>query len=60
MVQWLTSLEIDTANNVQILDGIVCISHGANTLTKDRNSPIIPPATEAQLAGTVEYISAEV
>ena len=37
VVQWLPSKEIDTANQVQILDETVRISHNTNTLEKGKN-----------------------
>ena len=42
VVSWLSSLEMDTATRVQILDETDCISHSTNTLGKGMN-PIIPP-----------------
>ena len=39
---WLSSLEIDRATRVQILDNAVCISHGANILGKYLNPTILP------------------
>ena len=44
VVQWLSSLEMDTATRVQILDETVGVSHCANTLRKGMNSIILPPA----------------
>ena len=35
---------MDTATRVQILDEIDCISHSTNTLRKDMNPIILPPA----------------
>ena len=35
---------MDTANRVQILDEVVCISHIADTLGKTRDSTILFPA----------------
>ena len=45
MVQ-LSSLEIDTATRIQILDEAVCISDSTNTLEKGMNSTILPTALE--------------
>ena len=42
VVQSLSSLEMDTVTQVQILDETDCISHSTNTLGKGMN-PIIPP-----------------
>ena len=35
---------MDTANQVQILDETVCMSHSTNTLGKGINPTILPPA----------------
>ena len=43
MMQWLPSLEIDTASQVQILDESVCISHCTNTLKKGMNPITLSP-----------------
>ena len=40
VVWWLSSLEMDTVAQVQILDETDCISHRTDTLMKDMN-PII-------------------
>ena len=45
IVLWLLSWEIDTANQVQILDKAVCISYCANTLGKVINPIILAPVT---------------
>ena len=37
---WLSSLEIDLATRVQILEEAICIWHTANTLWNDMNSLI--------------------
>ena len=37
----LSSFEVDSATEVQVLDEVVCISHHVNTLRNGRN-PIIP------------------
>ena len=44
LVSWLSSLEMDTATRVQILDETDCISHSTNTLGKGMNPIILPPA----------------
>ena len=44
VVKWLSSLEMDTATRVQILDETDCISHSTNTLGKGVNPIIFPPA----------------
>ena len=44
VVKWLSSLEMDTATRVQILDQTDWISHSANTLRKGMNPIILPPA----------------
>ena len=44
IVKWLSTLEMDTVNQDQILDETVSISHGANTLRKGMNPTILPPA----------------
>ena len=44
-LRWLSSLEVDTATRVQILDDTDCISHSTNTLGKGMNPIILPPAT---------------
>ena len=44
MVLWLSSLEMDTATRVQILDETDCISHSIDTLGKGMNPIILPPA----------------
>ena len=36
--------EMDTVTRVQILDETDCISHSTNTLGKDMNPIILPPA----------------
>ena len=36
--------EMNTATRVQILDETDCISHSTNTLEKDMNQVILPPA----------------
>ena len=46
MVQWLMLWEMDTANQVQILEESVCISYRANTLEKGLNPNILPPAMD--------------
>ena len=40
----LSSLEVDTAARVQILNEAVCVSHSANTLGKSMNPTILPTA----------------
>ena len=42
MVKWLSSLEMDTATRVQILDQTNCISHSTNTLGKKYESSYYP------------------
>ena len=44
VVLWLSSKEMDTATRVQILDETDSISHSTNTLGKDMNPIILPPA----------------
>ena len=44
VVQLLSSKEMDTATQVQILDVTDCISHITNTLGKGINPIILPPA----------------
>ena len=44
MEQWLPSLEIDMAAQVQILVKAVCILHWTNTLGKVMNPTILLPA----------------
>ena len=44
VVLWLSSLEMDTATRVQILDLTDCISHSTNTLGEGMNPIILPPA----------------
>ena len=44
MVKWSSSLDMDTATRVQILDQANCISHSTNTLRKGMNPIILPPA----------------
>ena len=44
VVQLLSSLEMDTATRVQMLDEADCISHCTNTLGKGMNQIILPPA----------------
>ena len=44
MVSWLSSQEVDRTKRVQILDEAVCISHSGDTLCKDVNPSILPPA----------------
>ena len=39
-----SSLEMDTATRVQILDETDCISHSSNTLGNGMNPIILPPA----------------
>ena len=41
---WLSSLEMDSKTQVQILDETDCISHSANTLKKGINPIILLPA----------------
>ena len=41
---WLSSQEMDTETQVQILDKFVYISHSTNTLGKGMNAPILPSA----------------
>ena len=36
----------ETVTPIQILDKVVCISHSANTLGKDMNPTIFPPAID--------------
>ena len=43
-LQWLSSQEMNTAIRVQNLDETDCISHSTNTLEKDMNPIILPPA----------------
>ena len=42
VVQWLSSLDMDTATRVQILDLTDCISHSTNTLGKGMNLKYSP------------------
>ena len=44
VVNWLSSLDMDTATRVQILDESDCISHSTNTLGKGMNPIILPLA----------------
>ena len=44
----LSSLEMDTVMQVQILNEAVCISHNPNTLGKNMNPIILPPAMSKQ------------
>ena len=44
VVEWLWSLEMDTATRIQILDENDCISHSTNTLGKGMNPINLPPA----------------
>ena len=44
MVYWLSSKEMDTVTQIQILDEATGISHNAKTLGKDINPTIHPPA----------------
>ena len=44
VMSWLSSKEMDTTTRVQILDETDCISHSTNTLGKDINPIILPPA----------------
>ena len=44
VVKWLSSQDMDTATQVQILDLTDCISHSTNTLGKGMNPIILPPA----------------
>ena len=40
MVQWFSSIEMNTVFRVQIRDELVCITHNANNLGKDMNLTI--------------------
>ena len=44
VVQWLSSQDMDTATQVQILDETDCISHSTNNLEKGMNPIILPLA----------------
>ena len=44
VVLWLSSQDVDTTSQVQILDEPDCISHSTNTLGKGMNRNILPPA----------------
>ena len=46
VVQWLLSLEMDTATRVQILDETDCISQSTDTLGKSMNPLILPLALD--------------
>ena len=56
MVKWLSSYEMDTATQVQILDETDCISHSSNTLGKGMNPIILPPAMD-KIVGQTEFFS---
>ena len=43
---WLSSFEMDTATQVQILDETDCISHSTTTLGKGMNPISLPPAMD--------------
>ena len=40
---WLSSMKMDTATQVHILDETDCISHSTNTIGKGMNPIILPP-----------------
>ena len=44
VVQWVSSLEMDSVTQAQILEEAVCISLGTNTLVKGKNLTILLPA----------------
>ena len=44
MIWWLSSLKMDMATHIQILDEADCISHSTNNLGKDMNPTVLPPA----------------
>ena len=44
VVQWLSSLEMDTVTQIQILDKTDCILHSTSTLRKGMNTIILTPA----------------
>ena len=55
-VPWLSSLEMDTATRVQILDETDCISRCTNTLWKGVNPIILLPAM-GKIVGQTRFFS---
>ena len=56
MVLWLSSLEMDTATRVPILNETDFISHCTNTLGKGMNLIILPPAM-GKIVGQTRFFS---
>ena len=43
VVLWISSMELNTATSVKMLDEAVCISHSGNTIRKGMHPIILPP-----------------
>ena len=56
MVQWLSSEDMDTGTQVQILDQTDCISHTTNTLGKGMN-PKYSPSSYGEIVGQTRFFS---
>ena len=59
IVKWLSSLEMDPANRVQVMDKTDCISHSANILKKDIH-PTILPLTMGKIVGQTGLFSLDI